>query len=83
MDSKRTKEKVTDLLARRVESMADLRSSEITDKAIQLLAPLSARSLSDVRMVLQHYFLSNAYPTRVALTGGDDVWLWEQTERQK
>jgi tetratricopeptide (TPR) repeat protein len=98
-DDKSVDDKVKELLARPVESMADaealehiggivdlgadLRSSEITDKAIQLLDALGARSLSEGHEVLRLYFLSNAYATRVALAGQGAVWVWEQTDRQK
>jgi tetratricopeptide (TPR) repeat protein len=92
-------EKVKELLARPIESMsdaraivhvgqivdlgADLHSSDITEKAIQLLDALGTRSLCEVHQVLRLYFLSNAYATRVALAGEGSVWVWEQADRQK
>jgi len=92
-------EKVKELLARPIESMsdaraivhvgqivdlgADLHSSDITEKAIQLLDTLGTRSLCEVHQVLRLYFLSNAYATRVALAGEGSVWVWEQADRQK
>lgn len=98
-DDKSVDDKVKELLARPVESMADaealehiggivdlgadLQSSEITDKVIQLLDALGTRSLSEGHEVLRLYFLSNAYATRVALAGQSAVWVWEQTDRQK
>jgi hypothetical protein len=98
-DEKYIDEKVKELLARPIDSMSDARaivhvgqivdlggdlhSSDITEKAIQLLDALGTRSLSEVHEVLRLYFMSNAYATRVALAGEGSVWLWEQADRQK
>jgi hypothetical protein len=82
-DEKNIDEKVKELLARPIESMSDARaivhvgqivdlggdlhSSDITEKAIQLLDAFGTRSLSEVHEVLRLYFMSNACATRVAL----------------
>jgi tetratricopeptide (TPR) repeat protein len=98
-DDDKTGETLKDLLSQPIETMADgealqhvggivdlgadMRSLEITDRAIRLLTELDARKLSDQHAVLKHYFLSNAYATRVEMASESGVWAWEQPDRQR
>lgn len=66
-----------------IDLASDLKSPDGSDRALELLEELQARSLTPDIAALLHYFRANAWDNKPQPLTPDQAWAWEQPERQE